>query len=78
MPREQLSHLTYSELAELAARLNESAEDIRNPAFRTDILQAAGAVSDLASTKFGIEEIADQTSDDKTAVALLGLIGLES
>jgi hypothetical protein len=40
--------------------------------------QAAGAVSDLASIKFAIEEIAGQTSDTKAAVDLLALIGRES
>jgi hypothetical protein len=63
MPRKQLLHLSYSELAELAVRLNETSETIRNPAVRADLLQAAGAVSDLASIKFGVEEIADKIID---------------
>jgi hypothetical protein len=58
MAREQLNTLTYSELAALAVRLTETAETIRNPALYADLHQAAGAVSDLASIKFGIEEIA--------------------
>jgi hypothetical protein len=63
VPREQLSHLSNSELAELAARLNETSETIRNLAVRADLLQAAGALSDLASIKFGVEEIADKIID---------------
>jgi hypothetical protein len=43
-------------------------------ALRHYLHQAAGAVSDLASIKFGVEEIAGQTTDHRTAAALLGLI----
>jgi hypothetical protein len=77
MAREQLSHLTYSELAELARRLSETAKTI-SPAVRADLHQAAGAVSDLATIKFGVEEIAGSTHDSTTATELLALIGRES
>jgi hypothetical protein len=76
MARQQLNILPYSELAALAARLNEAAEDIRNPSLRADLFAAAGAVSDLASIKFGIEEIAESTTDFTTKDELLALIGL--
>jgi hypothetical protein len=75
MVRKQLNTLTYSELAELAARLNKTAETVRNPLVRADLLQAAGAVSDLASIKLAIEELATHTSE--MIIALLGLIGRE-
>jgi hypothetical protein len=39
MVRKQLSTLTYSELAELAARLSKAAETVRNPLVRADLLQ---------------------------------------
>jgi hypothetical protein len=79
MAREQLSTLSYSQLGELAHRLTESAETvIRNPSLRADLHQAAGAVSDLASIKFGVEEIAAATHDGTTADELLGLIGREA
>jgi hypothetical protein len=77
MAREQLSHLTYSELAALAARLNETAETIRNPALRADLHQAVGAISDLASLKFGIEEIAADC-DAATAIKLQEPVGQET
>jgi hypothetical protein len=78
MAREQLNTLTYSELSALARRLTESAETVvRNPSFRADLHQAAGAVSDLASIKFGVEEIAAATHDGTTAGELLELIGRE-
>jgi hypothetical protein len=70
MVREQLSHLTYSELAALAARLIETAETIRNPALYADLHHAAGAVSDLASIKFALEEIAGDRRDREVAKEL--------
>jgi hypothetical protein len=76
-PREQLCRLGYADLEALSLRLNETPEHVMQPAVRGDILQAAGAVSD-PSIRFGVEELAAQTSDHKTAVALLGLIGKES
>jgi hypothetical protein len=75
--REPLSRLSYTELAALAARLIETAETIRNPSLHADLHQAAGAVSDLAGTRFGIEEIAASTHDSNTAAELLSLIGKE-
>ena len=61
--RQQLCSFNYSELAELAARLTGTAETVRNPAVAVDLHQAAGAVSDLASTRFAIEEIATALLD---------------
>jgi hypothetical protein len=86
MAREQLNMLSYSELAALAARLTETADTVgapsddtvRNPSLVRDLHHAAGAVSDLASIKFGIEEIAASTHDSSVAAELLGLIGRES
>jgi hypothetical protein len=75
MARQQLNTLTYSELAELARRLTETADTVRNPSLVRDLHQAAGAVSDLASIKFGIEEIAESTTDFTTADELRALIG---
>ena len=75
MAREQLNTLDYSGLSSLAARLTESAETIRNPSLRADLHQAAGAVSDLASIKFGIEELAADC-DAGTALKLQELVGL--
>jgi hypothetical protein len=77
MARAQLNTLSYSRLAELAARLIQTAETIRDPALYADLHQAAGAVSDLASIKFGIEEIAAAIHDGTTADELLALIGRE-
>jgi hypothetical protein len=77
MAREQLNTLDYIGLTSLAARLTESAETVRNPSPRVDLHQAAGAVSDLASIKFGIEEIAESTHDGTTADELFALIGKE-
>ena len=61
--RQQLCSFNYSELSALAARLTETAEAIRNPAVYADLHHAAGAVSDLASTRFAIEEIATALLD---------------
>jgi hypothetical protein len=55
--------LPYRELQTLASRLSETSETIRNPAFRADLHQASLAVSDLASIKFGLEEIVGKIID---------------
>jgi hypothetical protein len=79
MAREQLSTLSYSELSALAARLTESAETVvRNPSLRPDLHRAAGAVSDLASIKFGVVEIAGECRDREVANELFELVGREA
>ncbi len=85
-PRAQLCALTYSELSELSKRLLDFADDILNPALRADLHLTAGAVSDVASIKFGVADIAGKPShhaDDlvefaantKTHDAIVALIG---
>jgi hypothetical protein len=46
-----------------------------NPLVRADLHHAAGAVSDLASIKFGIEEIAKSSHDGATTDELRSVVG---
>jgi hypothetical protein len=71
--RVQQCLLPYDELQALALRLDETAETVRNPSVKADIVQAARAVSDLSSLRFAISEIAAQTTDHETAVELIAL-----
>jgi hypothetical protein len=54
----QQCRLEYSELQELALRLSETAESVRNRAVKADINEACRAISDLASTRFAVEQLA--------------------
>lgn len=75
--REQLCKLPYHELSALAVRLYDLAEHCRNPGAAEDIRHAMRAVSDLATIKFGVEEIAVECGQQKCVTALMTLIGKE-
>jgi hypothetical protein len=64
-------------LPQLARRHTGTAETVRNPLVRADLHHAAGAVSDLASIKFGIEEIAESIHGGATTEELRQIIGRE-
>jgi hypothetical protein len=61
---------SYSELTELSGRLFDAADRIRNPASKAlgvDLKAAARAVSNLASVRFAVAEIAASCTDTKAA-----------
>jgi hypothetical protein len=73
--REQLCALSYSDLEQLAGRLDDLCTIVRNPGIVKDLHQAALAASDLASTRFAIEEIATACDDTMVAIELCALLG---
>jgi hypothetical protein len=77
MAREQLSRLTYSQLEELSARLQETAETVRNPAHVSDLKEAACAVSDLATIKLELRVVIKDCTDKTAAKEIASLIGVE-
>jgi hypothetical protein len=73
--RQQLCALSIEQLNELSARLDELSDSIMQPGIRGDLQQARFAIQDLASIRFGVEEIAAATVDFTTATELRSLIG---
>ena len=57
---ERLCTLTFSQLNELCARLDEMSDAARNPSYRTDIQQARFAIQDLSNARFVVEELASK------------------
>jgi hypothetical protein len=74
----QLCNLPYSELNELSGRLFVLAEyTLGDRQAAADMRNAARAVSDLASLRFALEELAADC-DARTALKLQELIGREA
>lgn len=78
MLRENLCTLPNPALQELAMRLGELADHIHDVPIAADLRQAARAVSDLASTRLALEEIAGECRDREAAKELFELIGREA
>lgn len=73
--RTPLCGLSYSDLEALSGRIDDLVQVIRNPGIVKDLAQASLAVSDLASMRFAIEEIAADCNDTKLALELCALLG---
>lgn len=73
--RAPLCSLSYSDLEQLAGRMHDLCEVVRNPGIVKDLHNVELALSDLASIRFAIEEIATGCDDATVALELCALLG---